>query len=173
MEPVIVFKNLSFSYGSFPVLQNIDLTIERGEFLGVVGPNAGGKSTLLKIALGLLEPSSGSVTVLGRRASQGREAIGYVPQRATAVRDFPISVEETVLLGRLSATHLIGGYRQEDRAAAELAMNEAQILDIRSRPLGNLSGGQFQRVLIARALAGEPKILMFDEPTANIDPHVE
>jgi len=173
MESVIVFKNLSFSYGAFPVLENIELVIEKGEFIGVVGPNGGGKSTLLKIALGLLEPNSGSVTVLGRKASRGRDAIGYVPQRATAVRDFPISVEDTVLLGRLGSTRLIGGYRADDRAAAEVAMDEAQILDIRNRRIGTLSGGQFQRVLIARALAGEPQILMFDEPTANIDPHVE
>lgn len=173
MSPVITLENVSFSYGGPLVLDHVSLAIERGEFLGIVGPNGGGKSTLLKLILGLLAPDEGRVRVLGGTPAQARRALGYVPQFSAFPRDFPINVEQTVLLGRLGKTRLFAGYRRADHAAARMAMEETQIWDLRGRVLGTLSGGQLQRVLIARALAAEPEILVLDEPTANIDLRVE
>jgi zinc transport system ATP-binding protein len=155
------------------VLEQVNLSVEQGEFLGLVGPNGGGKSTLLKIVLGLLQPTTGRVTALGRRPVEARQAIGYVPQFATFPRDFPVSVEETVLLGRLGKTRSIFGYRRSDKEVARRTMALTEIADLRARPIGALSGGQVQRVLIARALASEPEILILDEPTSNIDMRAE
>jgi zinc transport system ATP-binding protein len=170
---VIKIENLSFAYTEPLVLENINLDIMQGEFLGLVGPNGGGKSTLLKVILGLLEPQSGKVWVLGKPPNKGRKAIGYVPQYANIERDFPITVEDTVLLGRLGKTRSIFGYTREDKTAAHKAMQETEIEDLKHRRLGTLSGGQFQRVLISRALVSDPEILILDEPTANIDLRVE
>ncbi len=172
--PAISLEEVSFSYvpGQW-ALEHIDLQVEPGEFLGLVGPNAGGKTTLLKLVLGLLEPTAGRVRVLGKRPEERRDAIGYVPQHTTFARDFPLSVKDAVLLGRLGRTRLLGGYRAADREIARRAMQEAQILDLADRRLNTLSGGQFQRVLIARALASDPSILILDEPTANVDQHIE
>ncbi len=170
---VITLEDVFFSYGGPLVLEHVSLEVKQGEFLGLVGPNAGGKSTLLKVVLGLLEPLSGRVSVLGKRPSEGRAAIGYVPQRAAFSREFPISVEHAVLMGRLGKTRLMGGYRARDREVARHSMREAEILDLARRRLSTLSGGQLQRVLVARALACDPQILILDEPTANIDLRVE
>lgn len=169
----IELQNVSFAYARQPVLQGVDLRIDDGEFIGLVGPNGGGKSTLLKLILGLLEPASGRVRVLGGAPRQARAALGYVPQYAAFGRDFPISVEEAVCMGRLGRTSWFGGYRRADRAAVGRALREAGIEDLRMRPVGTLSGGQLQRMLIARALVSEPRILLLDEPTANIDQRVE
>jgi zinc transport system ATP-binding protein len=147
MSHAIELENVSFSYGGPLVLEAIDLDIEEGEFLGLVGPNASGKSTLLKVILGLHRPTMGQVRVFGGNPSEARRRIGYVPQFATFRRDFPISVSDMVLLGRLGATRVL----------------------VRSRPIGTLSGGQLQRALVARALVSDPRLLILDEPTANID----
>ena len=173
MTHAIELRNVSFSYGGPLVLENIDLDIEEGEFLGLVGPNASGKSTLLKVMLGLYRPTMGRVRVFGREPSDARRTIGYVPQFATFRRDFPISVSDMVLLGRLGATRAFGGYRAEDRQAAERALKEAHVWDVRSRPIGTLSGGQLQRALVARALVSDPRMLILDEPTANVDVRAE
>ena len=169
MDPVIQFQDVSYTYDSRPVLQDISLDVRQGEFLGVVGPNGGGKTTLLKLMLGLLTPDTGSIRVLGDNPRNSRERIGYVTQFARFARDFPISVEETVLQGRLGRTGLIGRYTREDRRICEKAMVEAAVEKLRSRTVGTLSGGELQRTLIARALACEPEILLLDEPTSNID----
>lgn len=172
-ENIITLENVSFAYGKIPVLDNVSLTVQRGEFMGVVGPNGGGKSTLLKIILGLLKPQQGRVSVLGKSPEKGRKAIGYVPQYTTFKREFPITVEETVLLGLLGKTKPWFGYSAAELALAQQAMREAQIIDLQARQLGTLSGGQFQRVLIARSLVADPEIIILDEPTANIDLRVE
>ncbi len=169
----IAVEDVSFSYGDSLVLEHVNLTLVPGEFVGLVGPNAGGKSTLLKLILGLLEPQAGRIQVLGRSPRQAARRIGYVPQFPSFPRDFPISVEQVVAMGRLGIGPLLGWYRAADREAARRALAEVEALDLARRPIGNLSGGQLQRVLLARALVGEPEILILDEPTANIDQRSE
>lgn len=174
MKPVIEINNVSFSYTREPVVKDISLSISREEFLGIVGPNAGGKSTLIKLILGLLKPDSGTITVLDTSPEEACSRIGYVPQYPTfSRRDFPINVRETVLMGRLGITNWYGSYSRDDNSIANEAMTAVEILDIAERPIGSLSGGQLQRVLIGRALACKPEILILDEPTANIDMRVE
>lgn len=178
---IIDVREVTFSYGVARVLERVTLQVERGEFLGIVGPNAGGKSTLLKLILGLLEPQSGHVLVLGRRPHQVTGHIGYVPQYPSFPRDFPISVEQVVLLGgigrRFRASPLgalmPGGFTKADRQAARDALAEVEAADLAGRQIGSLSGGQLQRVLLARALVCEPAALILDEPTANIDLRLE
>lgn len=171
--PVIQIKNLVFSYDGEPVLKDICLDVLQGEFLGIIGPNAGGKSTLLKLITGLLKPQRGSVRVLGGPPCEVSARIGYTPQHVLFPHDFPINVEEAVLLGRLGQTRPCFGYDRKDKAIARQAMEAVEIWPLREKLLSELSGGQLQRVLIARSLACEPEILLLDEPTANIDVRVE
>lgn len=172
-EPAIAFRNVSFAYtGGGTVLERITLEIADGEFLGILGPNGGGKSTLLKLMLGLEHPNSGSVRVAGLPPDEARRRgmIGYVPQRSEAERVFPLSVRSVVELAgepRLAPWRWIGASRRAELASLiELVGLGAQL----RRPVGELSGGQFQRLLIARALASKPRILALDEPTVGIDP---
>lgn len=180
-ESIIQLRDVSFSYGAAPVLENIDFDIYEGEFLGIVGPNAGGKSTLLKLILGLLSPQSGKVRVAGNKPSEARRCIGYVSQHPSFPRDFPVTVEQTVLMGRLGVSSrkgwlnylMPGRYSRQDREMTRKALEEVEAGDLLKRQIGSLSGGQLQRVLLARALVGEPSILILDEPTANIDQRLE
>ncbi|WP_041531429.1 metal ABC transporter ATP-binding protein [Syntrophotalea carbinolica] len=172
-DAIISLKDVSFRYEEHLVLKDVSLTVHEQEFLGIVGPNGSGKSTLLKIMLGLLEPQKGEVSIFGTTPAEARLRIGYVPQFATFDRNFPISVRETVLQGRLGKTRLIGGYRRQDYQRAQQALEEVELADLAKRPLTALSGGQLQRVLIARALACQPEVLILDEPTAHIDPKIE
>jgi zinc transport system ATP-binding protein len=173
----VAISGLSFSYGDALVLEGVALTVAQGEFLGLVGPNAGGKSTLLKLILGLLEPQAGQVRILGRPPAEARRLLGYVPQHPGFPRDFPITVEQAVLMGRLGVglgwRCWLGGWSAADRAAARAALLEVQAADLAQRQIGTLSGGQLQRVLVARALVGDPRLLILDEPTANIDQRME
>ncbi len=170
---VISLDHVGFSYDDLPVLEDICLQVQDKEFLGIVGPNGGGKSTLLKLILGLLKPLQGRIEVLDEAPQQAHRRLGYVPQFVFFDRNFPITVRETVLQGRLGRTRPIFGFRKSDLAIAREALQKTEILDLENRSLNTLSGGQLQRVLIARALACEPEILLLDEPTANIDPKVE
>ncbi|HIK58260.1 MAG: metal ABC transporter ATP-binding protein [Nitrospinaceae bacterium] len=172
-DSVITVKDLHFSYGGPKILENVEINIRRNEFIGMVGPNGSGKTTLLKIIMGVLTPDKGSVKVLGNPPSQSVKEIGYMPQLTPFSRDFPINVEEVVLMGRLGKTSSIGFFNKADKRAAEKAMNDVEILDLCKRTIGSLSGGQLQRVLIARALTCEPKIMILDEPTANVDMKIE
>ena len=142
MKPVIEIENVSFTYTRAPVLKNVSLAVTEEEFLGVVGPNAGGKSTLIKLILGLLEPDHGTITVLGKSPVDACSHIGYVPQYPTfSRRDFPISVRDTVLMGRLGTGKWYGGYSREDNAIAEKAMQAAS----RARACGRRSRGAARR----------------------------
>ncbi|MCU7960035.1 MAG: ABC transporter ATP-binding protein [gamma proteobacterium symbiont of Bathyaustriella thionipta] len=178
---IIQLQDVTFSYAAAPVLESIQLDVKEGEFLGIVGPNAGGKSTLLKLILGLHKPQSGHIRILGQDPRKAQRLLGYVPQYPGFSRDFPITVEQLVLLGRLGfhapsgwlAMFRPGRYSQQDHSAVKNALQEVEADHLASRQIAGLSGGELQRVLLARALVGEPRILILDEPTANIDQRLE
>lgn len=169
----IQIKDLDFSYGHIPVLTQANLTISDKEFVCIVGPNGGGKTTLLKLLLGLLEPQSGSVSMFGEAPSVGRKWIGYLPQYASLDAKFPVTALDVVLMGRLGKTRSFGPYSKADRTAARGMLERVGLSQLSKRPLAALSGGQRQRVLIARALVSNPKLLLLDEPTSSLDDYVE
>ncbi len=158
----IRIANLGFAYEKQPVLEDVNLEYDKKDFLALIGPNGGGKSTLLKLILGLLKPDRGSV-----RVAKGT-SLAYVPQNTNINRDFPIRVIDTVLMGRLSQKRF-GFFRKEDFAKARKALNAVGLEDFENRSLAKLSGGQRQRVFIARALCSDADILLLDEPTASLD----
>lgn len=166
----IHIKGLYKSFGLTPVLEDVYLDIGEREFLGIIGPNGGGKTVLLKLILGLLKPDRGEIRVLGTSPERAHGSVGYVPQYAEFDSNFPIRVEDVVLTGRLGKKKLFTRYRREDRKVAREALERVNMTAHLTRQIGQLSGGQLQRVLIARALVTEPKILLLDEPTANLDP---
>ncbi|MGB9804209.1 metal ABC transporter ATP-binding protein [Desulfofundulus sp.] len=172
MNPVVELKDLSFSYGGEMVLERINLTVARGDFLALMGPNGSGKTTLVKLVLGLLKPLSGEVRLFGCPANRFREwrRVGYVPQKATSFDSlFPATVEEVVLAGRFG---LLGPGRRpgrDDRRAVEEALELVGMTGAAHRAVGSLSGGQQQRVFIARALVGKPELLVLDEPVVGLD----
>jgi zinc transport system ATP-binding protein len=155
------------------VLEDINLSIEEEDFLGIIGPNGGGKTTLLKLMLGLTVPSRGSVTVLGGRAEKGRNQIGYVPQYNPFDHEFPISVREVALMGHNTRTGLMKRYSKKDKKLADEALEMVKMANLAEKQMGKLSGGEQQRVFIARALLSEPKILLLDEPTSSVDSNIE
>jgi len=173
----VELKEVTFWYGvpgsREPVLEGVNLQVAADDFLGIVGPNGGGKTTLLRIILGLLKPQSGMVEVFGRPARDVRHRIGYVPQHARLEPATPATVLEVVLTGRLHRSRWGLRYSQADRKAAEQALELVGMQDFARRPVQALSGGQRQRVLIARALAGEASLLLLDEPTAGVDAPTE
>ncbi len=167
---LVSLQNLYFSYQHNIILENINLDIFTGDFLGIVGPNGGGKTTLLKIILGLLKPTAGQILIQQQPLKKSQLNIAYVPQFFNFAKTFPISVSEVVLLARLPYTWLrLGYYSKQDKIIAQQAMEETSIASLAKQALKHLSGGQLQRVFIARALACQPKLLILDEPTANID----
>ena len=170
---VVKASHVSFSYDGIPVLEDVHFTIQERSFISIVGPNAGGKTTLLKLMLGLLRPSQGTLEVLGMPPEKARTRIGYMPQQVQLDLQFPVSVIDVVLMGRLGPGGRIGPYSRTDRAIALDALRKLEMQDLAGRPFMALSGGQRQRVLIARALASEPQMLFLDEPTANVDMVVE
>jgi len=169
----ISVSGLTVRWDGVDVLNDINLAVPAGEFLGLVGPNGGGKSVLIKTLLGLIPSCSGRVRLLGGAPERTRQGAGYVPQYAAFRRDFPISVQEVVLTGRLGRLNAWLGYSRHDRAIVQRCLADTEIEGLARRPLASLSGGELQRVLIARALACEPEIIFLDEPTANVDPRVE
>lgn len=166
----IELEGVSVYRGGRALLDGVDLHLGAGEFTAVIGPNGGGKSTLLKVMLGLIEPDQGSVRVLGQRPERARARVGYVPQQIVHQPGFPIRVGEVVAMG-LPVTASRGfALRRRQRERIRAALDEVGVADLVDRPFHALSGGQRQRAFIARALIGEPEVLLFDEPTANIDP---
>lgn len=166
--PVIELDNVSFSYSRVPVLQNVTFSVDQKEFLAVIGPNGGGKSTLVKLMLGLLKPDSGQIRVFGKPPGKVSSCFGYVPQNVASNRSFPISVLDVVIMGR-PRHHQIPRTREKDRQAAEHALELLGMIEYRNRRIDDLSGGQRERVFIARAMTAEPDILILDEPTASVD----
>jgi len=163
--PLLALRDVTFAYDAEPILDRVTLDVGRRDFLAIIGPNGGGKTTLLKVMLGLLQPRSGSVLRFPTRAS----ALGYVPQFATFDRDFPLRVREVVQMGRLGLRGRFARYTSADRIAVAAALARLGLAPIAEHPVGQLSGGQLQRTLIARALVGEPEVLLLDEPLASVD----
>jgi len=172
-QAVITLEKVSFSYNDLPALEDVTLTVHERDFISIVGPNAGGKTTLLKLILGLLKPSSGTIRVFGQPPGKVRSRIGYMPQHASLDPLFPVSVLDVVLMGRLGNGKDLGFYRRADKEAAADALRNVELYEIRNCSFSDLSGGQRQRVLIARALVSDPELLLLDEPTANVDAVVE
>lgn len=169
---IIELKDVSYSYTKEEVLHDINLNIHQGDFLGVIGPNGGGKTTLLKIMLGLLKPSSGSVRLFGQDQKDFRDwkRIGYVPQKATNFDpNFPADVREIVAMGRYAQRGLFHFLTKRDYDIVDQALEQVEMRPYQDRIIGDLSGGQQQRVFIARALASEPEVILLDEPTVGVD----
>ena len=159
-------QNLAFRYDKEPILEAVNLIINKGEFIGVFGPNGGGKTTFLKLLMGFLKPSEGFIHLSTTK-------IGYVPQVTRFDKQFPISVLEIILMGFLSKCTWWGAYPSEAKQKAKQALERVGLKGKEKQPFGTLSGGQAQRVLIARAIVNDPELLLLDEPTANIDIEAE
>lgn len=167
--PAIELRGVTVTRGGNRILEGIDLTVPDGEFLGILGPNGGGKTTIARVVLGLIQPDAGSVRVLGDTPARARGRVGYVPQSLVFDRDFPIRALDVVLMGRLGRTARIGPFRRADRERALAALRRVGVEHLAERQIGSMSGGQLQRVVIARALAADAKVLLLDEPASNLD----
>jgi len=170
---VISLKNISVNYGKNTVLKDINFQVKEKDFIGIIGPNGGGKTTLLKTLLGLIKPQKGEISILDLPVNRGRKYIGYVPQALEFDRTFPILVEDVVRMGRLSTKHIFKPYNHHDEEIVNHCLTQVGMTKLRSRSIGELSGGERQRVYIARALATKPQILLLDEPTANVDSKIQ
>ncbi|DAB29376.1 MAG TPA: zinc ABC transporter ATP-binding protein [Sulfurimonas sp. UBA12504] len=170
--PIFDVKNLSFSVRGQKILLHISLEIFSGEYVAIIGPNGGGKTTLIRMLLGLESPSEGNIKLFGKKLSNFKSwhKIGYVPQRASLVdANFPATVSDIVNMGRTAQRSLFSFLSKEDKVAVNDAMTKMDILDLKNKMVGTLSGGQRQRVMIARALASKPEILILDEPNTGVD----
>lgn len=171
-ENIIECTDICFSYGSTSILHNVDLSVHRGDYLGIMGPNGGGKTTLLKIMLGLLKPQCGSIKLFGKDITDFKDwsKIGYVPQKATSFdTNFPATVFEVVLMGTFGKRGILHQTTRGDKDAVYDALKKVEMTDFAERLIGDLSGGQQQRVFIARALVSNPEVIFLDEPTTGID----
>jgi len=168
-EPVVEILDVTFAYDVGAVIEDVNLEVNRGDFLAMIGPNGGGKTTLLKLMLGLLEPDKGSIRVLGRAPLKAAPQVGYVPQDAHANRGFPITALDVVLMGMPSTRWRWRPTSPSDRRSAIEALDRLEISHLAERRIGVLSGGQRQRVFIARALVSRPELMLLDEPTAGVD----
>jgi zinc transport system ATP-binding protein len=172
MPLAVELEKVAFAYPNGPpVLQGVDLAVARGELVAIAGPNGGGKTTLLRLALGLERPTVGTARLFGEPAHRfgRRETLGYLAQRSQLGLDAPATVREVVTAGRLPRAGLIGRLGRQDRERVNEAIGRVGLADVSDRPLMRLSGGQQQRAFIAKALASEPELLVLDEPTAGVD----
>ena len=172
MQYDIALSNVAFAYHRERILEEVTFTVEHLDFATIVGPNGSGKTTLLKLFLGLLRPTKGTIRILGKSPGKSRFSVGYMPQHTGFDMDFPMTVCELVLMGRLGNSPF-GRYSKMDREIAHNALEEVGLADLAEKRIGSLSGGQRQRALLARALCCDPKLLLLDEPTASIDPTTE
>ena len=170
---VAVLDDVSFAYDDVPALEGVSFRVEQGDFVGIVGPNGGGKTTLLKLMLGLLAPRRGTIRIFGLPPAAARRRVGYVPQAPPNHAAFPLTVLDLTLMGRLRTGMAAGPYPRSDRQAAHEALERVHIADLAGRDFGGLSGGQRQKALIARALACDTEMLLLDEPAANLDAAAE
>ena len=166
---IVDLQHIFFSYGKVVVLEDVSIKLKQNDFLSIIGPNGGGKTTILKIILGLIEPDKGNVIVFGNSPKAARKFIGYLPQLFTFDYDFPVSIMDVVLMGRLGKRGLGKKYTIEDYQICLEALSKVGMEHLKDTQIGNLSGGQRQRVFIARALATNPKLLLLDEPVASVD----
>jgi len=166
---IIELKNVWVSFEGQIVLEDINLSIRKEDFLGIIGPNGAGKTTLLRLILGLIQSDRGEVLVFGRQPKDARKFIGYVPQTTVFDKEFPISAWEVVLLGRLNQVGWLRRFNPEDKKFAEEALKTVGMWHLKDKQIGQLSGGQRQRIFIARAITQNPKLLILDEPTASVD----
>lgn len=170
---IVEFSDVSFNYDNSPTLVDINFTIEKNDFVAIVGPNGGGKSTLLKLILAQIVPSKGTITVFGDKNFKSLEKLGYVPQFTSHQHDFPLRLIDMVLQSKLRKNSYFVRYSKEDKDRAIEILKMLKIGDYKDKFLSELSGGQRQRALIARALIDDPQLLILDEPTASVDISVE
>ncbi len=172
MPRIVTIDNLDFAFGESLVLKHVTLDIEQGATVGLIGPNGGGKTTLIRLLLGLLHPTRGQIRIAGltpRDALRRGDVVGYLPQSQRVPSSLPLSVRQIVRMGLTGKTGMLRSHAKGDLAFAEELMGLVGIDELADVPVSTLSGGQFQRVLIARALAPRPKLLLLDEPTTGID----
>jgi ABC-type Mn2+/Zn2+ transport system ATPase subunit len=166
----VSFEDVWFSYDGADVLEHVTFDVGQGKFAALIGPNGSGKTTALRLLLGIMRPERGRVLLFGAHPGRQDEIVGYISQRIAAPRGFPLTVAEVVMMGRYGRIGLGRRPGRRDHEAANRALERVGLTDLAKRSFGALSGGQQQRVLIARALAGEPQLLLLDEPTAGLDP---
>lgn len=171
----MLFKlnNISAGYNGKPVLSNVSLTVNSGDFIGIIGPNGGGKTTLLKVLLGILKPWRGEI-ITGEKIHVSKEkAIGYLPQYNDFDRRFPVTVTDIVLSGFISGNKVLRRYTSQEKERADMLLKEMGIYSLKNRSAGELSGGELQRALLCRALASDPELLILDEPNTYVDNQFE
>jgi zinc transport system ATP-binding protein len=168
-RPIVEINDVTFAYGDHKVLEDVSLEILEGDFMAMIGPNGGGKTTLLKLVLGLLQPAAGRIRVIEKPAVKASHQLGYVPQNIHINSRFPISALDIVLMGKLAPKKRWSRHTQQDRREAMQALERMEMDGYAHRRIGDLSGGQRQRIFIARALVTQPRLLLLDEPTASID----
>ena len=168
-SPLVTLENVNFAYNGSPVIEDVSLAIHPGDFIAMIGPNGGGKTTLIKLILGLLKPDRGTIRVLGKSALAAAPGIGYVPQNVNINNSFPVTALDVVLMGKHNPKKRWARYSAADREEALSTLGHLQMAGHAGARISDLSGGQRQRVFIARALVTDPQLLLLDEPTASID----